>query len=55
MLQNTDISENNLTLEAQSDDYITMFFLFDSVLENSEIQSQTAIQLFKNIQNQGLQ
>ncbi len=38
-----------------SDEYMTVFFVFDSVLENSDMQSQMALQLFKKIQSQSLQ
>lgn len=41
--------------QGKSDEYTTMFFVFDSVLESSDIQSQTAIQIFKHIQDQTLQ
>ncbi len=39
----------------ESDEYMTVFFVFDSVLENSGMESQAALQLFKDIQNESLQ
>ena len=39
----------------ESDEYMSVFFVFDSVLENSGMHSQTALQLFKQIQNESLQ
>ncbi|MFW6040945.1 MAG: hypothetical protein ACOC85_03830 [Thermoplasmatota archaeon] len=40
---------------SNSEQYMTVFFLFDSVIENSEIHSQAAVELFKKIQLESLQ
>lgn len=52
-----DISEEDISVKQvdESDEYMSVFFVFDSVLENSGMHSQTALQLFKNIQNESLQ
>lgn len=52
-----EISESDLQVKKadKSDEYTTVFFVFDSVLKNSEIQSQAALELFENIQSQSLQ
>ncbi|MFP4000676.1 MAG: hypothetical protein ACLFU5_02100 [Thermoplasmata archaeon] len=52
-----EISESDLHVKTaeKSDEYTSVFFVFDSVLKNSEIQSQAALELFKNIQSQSLQ
>ncbi|MBS3816770.1 MAG: hypothetical protein KGY76_04315 [Candidatus Thermoplasmatota archaeon] len=55
MLQNSTEIEIEQDEASESDEYMTVFFVFDSVLENSGMQSQTALELFKNIQNESLQ
>ncbi len=52
-----DISKEDMETKKTggSDDYMTVFFVFDSVLENSDMQSQMALQIFKKIQSQSLQ
>ncbi len=52
-----EISESDLQVKMadKSDEYMTVFFVFDSVLKNSDIQSQAALELFENIQSQSLQ
>ncbi|MFP3872687.1 MAG: hypothetical protein ACOCTR_06160 [Candidatus Natronoplasma sp.] len=55
MLENiSDMQEGTVEIN-ESDEYMTVFFVFDSVLENGGMQSQTALQIFKNIQNESLQ
>ncbi len=34
--------------------FMTVFFVFDSVLENSEMKSNAALELFKKIQSESL-
>ncbi len=34
--------------------YMTLFFVFDSMVEKADVETQTAFQLFKKIQNQTL-
>ncbi len=55
MLQ--DISEEEIEVKKadESDEYMSVFFVFDSVLENGGMHSQTALQLFKQIQSESLQ
>ncbi|MEF8873554.1 MAG: hypothetical protein V5A88_02660 [Candidatus Thermoplasmatota archaeon] len=55
MLQNISEMDDKVEKGSESDEYMTVFFVFDSVLENSGMQSQAALQLFKNIQNESLQ
>ena len=52
-----DISETEMEIQTidESDEYTTVFFVFDSVLKNSGMESQAAVELFKNIQSQSLQ
>ncbi|MFP4050198.1 MAG: hypothetical protein ACLFVB_00485 [Thermoplasmata archaeon] len=46
-IENEDIDE--------SDQFMTMFFVFDNVVENGDMQAQMALELFKKIQKQTLQ
>lgn len=39
----------------EAEQFMTVFFIFDSVLEKSELESQAALQLFKKIQSESLQ
>lgn len=39
----------------EADRFMTVFFVFDSVLDKSEIRSQAALDLFKKIQSESLQ
>jgi len=52
-----DMSEEDLEVREvdESDEYMSVFFVFDSLLENSEMHSQAAVQLFKQIQSESLQ
>ena len=55
MLEKKSETDLQVSTVDKSDEYMTVFFVFDSVLKNSEIQSQAAIELFENIQSQSLQ
>ena len=55
MLENISESEIEVQTVDESDEYTTVFFVFDSVLKNSSMESQAAVELFKNIQSQSLQ
>ncbi|MEF8832097.1 MAG: hypothetical protein V5A66_01090 [Candidatus Thermoplasmatota archaeon] len=55
MLEDISESEEEVQTVDKSDEYKTVFFVFDSVLKNSSMESQAAVQLFKNIQSQSLQ
>lgn len=55
MLENISESEEEVQPVDKSDEYKTVFFVFDSVLKNSQLESQDAVKLFKNIQSQSLQ
>jgi len=48
-------SEIELQIVDESDEYTTVFFVFDSVLKNSGMEAQAAVELFKNIQRQSFQ
>ncbi len=39
----------------RTEQFMTVFFVFDSVLENSAMESQEALELFKRIQKQTFQ
>ncbi len=49
-----DYKEEDLVEVAGSDRFMTVFFVFDSVLENSEMHSNAALDLFKKIQSESL-
>lgn len=55
MLENISEEEIGPGEMDKADEYRNVFFVFDSVLENSEMRSQTALQLFKDIQSETLQ
>lgn len=40
---------------SEADRFMTVFFVFDSVLDKSEMRSQAALELFKKIQSESLQ
>lgn len=51
----------NITIDTQemdvdeADQYRTVFFMFDSVIQNGELDSQAALKLFNKIQSDALQ
>ncbi len=49
-----DIEEDEVVEVEGADKFMTVFFVFDSVLENSEMRSNAALELFKKIQSQSL-
>ncbi len=49
-----DYKEEDLVEVGGSDRFMTVFFVFDSVLENSEMHSNAALDLFKKIQSESL-
>ncbi|MFW6141343.1 MAG: hypothetical protein ACOC53_02135 [Candidatus Saliniplasma sp.] len=49
-----DIEEDEVAEVNGADKFMTVFFVFDSVLENSEMQSNAALELFKKIQSESL-
>ena len=53
-MQSKDMDEYEIDID-DSEQFMTVFFLFDSVLQNNEIESQAAIELFKKIQSESLQ
>ncbi|MBS3782104.1 MAG: hypothetical protein KGY66_08420 [Candidatus Thermoplasmatota archaeon] len=55
MLETDSKSEIQIQTVDESDEYTTVFFVFDSVLKNSGMESRAAVDLFKNIQSQSLQ
>ncbi|GEM_PF-2583440 len=55
MLENISEMDARVVEVNESDEYMTVFFVFDSVLENGGMQSQAALDLFKTIQNESLQ
>ncbi len=55
MLQDASDFDGNVVQIEGSDEYMTVFFVFDSVLENGGMHSQTLLELFKDIQNESLQ
>ncbi|MFO7792614.1 MAG: hypothetical protein R6W73_06495 [Candidatus Saliniplasma sp.] len=46
--------EEDIAEVEESDKFMTVFFVFDSVLENSEMQTNAALELFKKIQSESL-
>jgi len=54
MVDSLDINIENEEID-ESDQYMTMFFVFDNVVENQDMQAQMALELFKKIQKQTLQ
>ncbi|MFW5903870.1 MAG: hypothetical protein ACOC89_00180 [Candidatus Saliniplasma sp.] len=49
-----DIEEDEVAEVDGADKFMTVFFVFDSVLENSEMHSNAALELFKKIQSESL-
>ncbi|MGM0404888.1 MAG: hypothetical protein ACQEQM_01940 [Thermoplasmatota archaeon] len=49
-----EIDEEEVVTVEGSDKFMTVFFVFDSVLENSEMHSNAALELFKKIQSETL-
>ena len=49
-----EIDEEEVVAVQGSDKFMTVFFVFDSVLENSEMHSNAALDLFKKIQSETL-
>ncbi len=53
-MERIEIDTQELDID-EADQYRTVFFMFDSVLQNGEIDSQAALKLFNKIQSDALQ
>ncbi len=51
---NDEYDEKDISGIGESDRFMTVFFVFDTVLENSEMHSNAALNLFKKIQSESL-